>query len=266
MSGRRIDDVAAQYARADALQVRINTYLLYQERALDLDHEAGTLLKLNGSESVLDVGCGPGRFLQHLRETGHRGRLTGLDQSAGMVAELAQGGNGITGVRGNAEALPFPDNAFDVVVARHMLYHVDDIQAALHELRRVSAGTVLVSTGSRYSTQYLDGMLARVVEDFGYSARSRVMARFCTENAAEWFATAGMQFDETFLTNALVFREPQPIVDYVLSCLPSFGIMPGSERYAETAQRLELLATGDLAANGGIIRDTTSVGLYLVRK
>ena len=36
-----------------------------------------------------------------------------------------------------ADALPFPDASFDVLTARHMLYHVPSVPAALAEFRRV---------------------------------------------------------------------------------------------------------------------------------
>ena len=39
--------------------------------------------------------------------------------------------------QGDAAALPFSDAAFDVVTARHMLYHVPDVAAVLAEFRRV---------------------------------------------------------------------------------------------------------------------------------
>ncbi|WP_419182303.1 class I SAM-dependent methyltransferase [Paenibacillus radicis (ex Xue et al. 2023)] len=44
-------------------------------------------MNLNGTEAVLDVGCGPGAFLRFLKDQGHSGRLVGLDQSPGMIAE-----------------------------------------------------------------------------------------------------------------------------------------------------------------------------------
>jgi SAM-dependent methyltransferase len=50
-------------------------------------------------------------------------------------------------VQGDVLALPFPDKSFDLIIARHMLEHVEDIQGALKELSRVGrAGYVEVPT------------------------------------------------------------------------------------------------------------------------
>lgn len=39
------------------------------------------------AESVLDVGCGTGSLLHRARESGHTGRLVGLDPAEGMLAQ-----------------------------------------------------------------------------------------------------------------------------------------------------------------------------------
>jgi ubiquinone/menaquinone biosynthesis C-methylase UbiE len=87
-------------------------------------------------ESLLDVGCGTGSFLARLRTSGHHGPLTGLDSSP-AAARACAAVPGVRAVTGDAVRLPFPDGAFDVVTARHMLYHVSDVRAALAEARRV---------------------------------------------------------------------------------------------------------------------------------
>jgi cyclopropane-fatty-acyl-phospholipid synthase len=45
-----------------------------------------SLLKLNGQEKVLDLGCGWGSMLKYLQDTGHRGELTGFTLSKEQLA------------------------------------------------------------------------------------------------------------------------------------------------------------------------------------
>ncbi|MCR6490323.1 class I SAM-dependent methyltransferase [Amycolatopsis sp. OK19-0408] len=64
-------DLAALY---DALNPRSGDFAFYQPM-------------LMAAESVLDVGCGTGSLLHWARESGHTGRLVGLDPAAGMLAQ-----------------------------------------------------------------------------------------------------------------------------------------------------------------------------------
>ena len=86
---------------------------------------------------VLDAGCGSGPLAARLQERG--ATLTGFDASAAMV-ELARGRLGPGAdlhVADLAEALPFPDAAFDDVVASLVLHYLREWSAPLCELRRV---------------------------------------------------------------------------------------------------------------------------------
>lgn len=47
------------------------------------------IMKAHGVTSVLDIGCGNGRFLEHFesRTTNYELRYLGIDSSSGMIAE-----------------------------------------------------------------------------------------------------------------------------------------------------------------------------------
>ena len=68
--------------------------------------------------------------------------MTAYDLSEGMLAVVAQeaqkrGLSNITCAQGPAEALPFADNSFDIVISRYSAHHWHDMQSALIEIRRV---------------------------------------------------------------------------------------------------------------------------------
>jgi ubiquinone/menaquinone biosynthesis C-methylase UbiE len=92
---------------------------------------------------TLDVACGTGFMTRHLR-----GLVVGLDQSATSCA-LAQRRlpDGVA-VVGDALALPFPDRAFERVVAGHFYGHLlgDDRTRFLDEARRVGDELVIVDS------------------------------------------------------------------------------------------------------------------------
>ncbi len=101
---------------------------------------------LAGWRRVVDVGCGPGQYLRLVLERA-KVLAIGADLSEGMCREAAVHA---PVVNADAAVLPFPDAAFDRVLAPHMLYHCADIAAAIAELRRVlmPGGTLLVVVNS----------------------------------------------------------------------------------------------------------------------
>jgi ubiquinone/menaquinone biosynthesis C-methylase UbiE len=98
---------------------------------------------------LLDVGCGPGMFVRRVLDT-RPGvfRITAVDRAPAMIAEAAgrTAGAEVELSVGKAEALPFPDASFDVVVAMGVLEYCDP-SVVLRELGRVVRldGLVLVS-------------------------------------------------------------------------------------------------------------------------
>ena len=101
------------------------------------------------NDSVLDVASGTAAVAIELaRRTGCT--VVGLDQSQEMLAvgrrRVEQAGlkARVRLVRGNAEQLPFQDATFDAVTFTYLLRYVDNREATMRELVRVTrtGGTV----------------------------------------------------------------------------------------------------------------------------
>ena len=60
--------------------------------------------------------------------------------------------------RVDATAIPYPDGAFDILIAHHILEHIPDDQAALREFARVlrPGGYALLSVPQNYSVEHTD--------------------------------------------------------------------------------------------------------------
>ncbi len=84
-----------------------------------------------GPRRALDIGCGRGLLLQALRDAGFQAIGTELSGFAFTAAP------GVALVHARAEALPFADASFDLVVLWHVLEHVPDPAMALGEVARV---------------------------------------------------------------------------------------------------------------------------------
>ena len=83
--------------------------------------------------SILDLGCGPGRDLQHFRSLGHD--AVGLDGSKEFVA-MARSESGCEVIHQDFLAMALPECHFDGVFANASLFHVprQELRRVLHEL------------------------------------------------------------------------------------------------------------------------------------
>ncbi|MFF2369390.1 methyltransferase domain-containing protein [Agromyces sp. NPDC058110] len=122
---------------------------------------------------VLDVGSGPGTITIDLARRVRPGRVIGVDASAGIVADATglAASSGVENVEfrvGDAYALEFDDDSFDVVHAHQVLQHLGHPIDALKEFRRVlrpggvlavrdvDYGGVLTSPASDALTRWLE--------------------------------------------------------------------------------------------------------------
>ena len=106
----------------------------------------GGMLDLPSDARVLDIGCGTGALASVLAERGFR--VSAVEPSAGMRerARRRLRGTGVALSAGDAlEGLPFPDGAFDLVVASHVVHGMSatDRVTFYREALRVSTGLVL---------------------------------------------------------------------------------------------------------------------------
>src|SRR5690242_3708582 len=119
------------HARADAAHFAWQTgapYFAATERAL-LDG-----VRAGAGERLLEIGCGEGGNLWHLRALG--AARFGVDFSAAKAA-FARRATGVAVAAADAARLPFADGSFDAVLFRDLLHHLPDRARALDEARRV---------------------------------------------------------------------------------------------------------------------------------
>jgi SAM-dependent methyltransferase len=84
---------------------------------------------------TLDVGCGEGRIGRWLADRGHV--VLGIDSSPTLVAHAANVGGYEEVVCGDAGALPWPADHFELAVAFMSLHDMPDHESAIREVARV---------------------------------------------------------------------------------------------------------------------------------
>lgn len=100
---------------------------------------------------ALDIGCSAGFIADELAHDGADTIGVDIDEP-GLAAAQRSFGQQVRFVLTSGDALPFPDNALDVVVFNHIYEHVVDPDAVLAEIHRVlkPAGVAYLGLGNKY--------------------------------------------------------------------------------------------------------------------
>jgi SAM-dependent methyltransferase len=211
------------YADDSRLDVRYRTHQLYTVDPVDFGKWTLERLPWSGGEWVLDVGCGPGDLLRRMASQ-HRGwgKLLGMDLSPGMVARASSLASGLPVwfAEGDAQAIPFPAKTFDVVMARHMLYHVPDIGHAVVEAARVlrPGGRLLAVTNSAHTMPEYWALRREAAAQFPDAVLPQsIPERFSLENAPDYLSPHFAQIETHTLPGTLRFPSAQPLIDYFAS-------------------------------------------------
>lgn len=94
---------------------------------------------LAGAETVVNVGAGTGSYESQTFQ------VTAIEPSATMRAQRPA--HLSPAIDALAEALPFPDDAFDAAMTTYSVHQWSDLKAGLREMRRVARGPVVVVGG-----------------------------------------------------------------------------------------------------------------------
>jgi SAM-dependent methyltransferase len=133
------------------------------------------LLDINLTDSVLEVGSGPGVGLEFAAASAREGRVVGVDPSETMV-EMAHRRNRtqieagrVEVCLGTADKLPFDDETFDKAMTLNSLQIWPDPLAGLMEIRRVlrPGGRIAVAI-TRFSDASPDNF-SQLLNDSGFT-------------------------------------------------------------------------------------------------
>jgi SAM-dependent methyltransferase len=184
-----------------------NLYNAYYDRPAVL-----SLLPSVEGQRVLDIGCGPGLYVEWLIE--HGARVVGIDISREMVERARQRvkDGALFYQHDIAQPLTFArDASFDIAIAPLMIHYVTDRVSMLQEVARVLTidGCLVLSTqhpfadwqrhgGSYFATELVEDTWRREQRNFQMPFWRVSLTTLCDE-----FSQAGFYIDRLL--------EPQPV-------------------------------------------------------
>lgn len=247
-----------QYANDANLSARISLH-----RRFSVSHESwyAWLLRqmnLSGNPRIVDIGCGNAGLWQS--SVGLLPPLSAIlcDFSLGMLkaAEraVAEGPMSFPLVQAHAAKLPFPDRMFDLALANHMLYHVQEVDHALEELHRVLRvnGALYASTNGIAHLQELDAVATAVgLATFGDHAHS-----FSLSSGPKHLAQLFQDVTVVRYPNHLEVTDAQAALDYLSSAV---------EPTPSQSRQVLSLVQGEIQMRG-YFRVTIESGLIAARR
>lgn len=244
-----------QYENASNLRARIKIHEEYSTNKHGWMRWFFEQLSLPWNARILEIGCGDGSlWLKNLDRIPDGLDITLTDFSQGMLKDARENLSGFTHrfkfKQADAQSIPFEDSSFDVVIANHMLYHVQDIDKALSEIHRVlkSGGYFYSSTvGEKHMWEMRDivsGFDSDIITTRSWYLTRKFQLENGKDKVSKWFKDVKPKRYE----DSLVVTESGPLVDYIFS-------MPGNVKSVFTYQKMQELVKyleDEIKKSGGI--------------
>jgi ubiquinone/menaquinone biosynthesis C-methylase UbiE len=243
-------DLSVQYATSANLSARIELHQRFSTNPYGLQRWVFDRLQLAPGMRVLEIACGAGSLWRENLDRIPRGlELVLSDFSIGMVQTTRAVMPGAAFVTCALPQLPFAAAQFDLVIANHMLYHVDDRQRAFTEIRRV-----LRRDGALFATTNgVDHLreIKQLIRELG--APDDVSAAFTLENAEEQLRAVFSTIERDQYVDSLRITDADVLVRYLASVTLRAGEMRSriERRIASDGAFHVMKSTGSFIARNG---------------
>lgn len=131
------------------------TKTLYYSRKLRFDDlfsdQYRDLFELDAKQElrILEIGCGPGALAGALHRWYPLAEITAVDRDSEFVRFGTENEPGVNFVEGDATALPFENNTFDVTISNTVAEHIEPSKFYGEQLRVLKPGGICLVLSSR---------------------------------------------------------------------------------------------------------------------
>jgi len=225
--------------------------------------------KIEGAR-VLEIGCGNGLLWKlNADKIPETWDIILTDFSNGMLNDAEKNiGNSSHNIKFevmDAENIPYEDNCFDIIIANHMLYHINDRRKALSGIRRVlkNDGTFYTTTMEKDYMKEMTDIVRKYRSIPGSGKRSNsTIENFSLENGAEQLKEFFDRVDLEIYENSLVITEAVPLTEYAFSLN---NITPGRIVINENEKTKFTEFVDNIITREGSIHISSNAGIFISR-
>jgi ubiquinone/menaquinone biosynthesis C-methylase UbiE len=254
--------VTEQYKNDNNLAARQNLHT-YNTNKLDWNIWFFEKMVIPENSKILELGCGNGLLWQrNIQKVKEDWDITLSDLSEGMLQSAKQtiSMEKIKYELINIMDIPYEDDSFDVIIARHMLYHVPDLDRALSEVKRVLKpnGKFYVSTNGKEHMQELVLLMRDYDKNIEFNP-TKWAEKFGLENGGEILKK---YFNDVIVEDFLgqiVVHKTEPVVSYVTSMIKAREYFSKKEELERFYQYIE-----EEINKEGALRITTRPGIFIM--
>ncbi len=172
-------------------------------------------LELRGDERVLDVATGTGNEALAIAPLVPRGRVTGVDFSAGMLQQARRKAasrevTNIEFLEMDMQELDFPPESFDAATCAFGIFFVNDMEAQIARIAAVvrPGGKLAISGFQEPLFHPLVDIFIRRLKDYGVEAPEQGWKRIASEEGCRrLFTTAGISDIKVKMENVGYYLE-----------------------------------------------------------
>ena len=257
-----LKNLEKQYKNASNLNARIRMHHLYSTNAQDWHEWLFQQYDIPERSSILELGCGNGVFWSKNQQgVSSDWDITLTDLSVGMLDDASQQlGKHYQYKQADIHQIPFEADTFDIVIANHMLYHVENLDQALSEVKRVlkPGGMFYCSTVGSTHLKGFEDLVKGFDERLEYPSPEKFAEVFGLENGEEKLSHYFQEVRLKKFEDALDITERQAIIDYLCSTNTELSSYLKEGKVEDFFNYLEAIRN----KNDGVIRVEKSTGFF----
>ncbi|MDO5291413.1 MAG: MerR family transcriptional regulator [bacterium] len=183
---------------------------------------------LKSNTDILELGCGNARLWSNLKMNKYKNMKIYLtDRSEGMIKDAS---NYIEGIHNKYSTnfifekvdcmnIPYSKNSFDMVIANHMLFYVENISHALSKIQNVMKKNAIFYCSTYGKNHMIEiTMLVKEFDPKIVLSDTPLYERFGIENGMRILSEEFSHVELRMYEDELLVKEAEPLMMYILSC------------------------------------------------